>query len=69
MCMMTGVWKSNGTTKKRRFRIMKRKKKKKTQVKYRAVLYCRVGTPEQLSHIDTKKVPLVVQKDKKVLMS
>lgn len=48
---------------------MKRKKKKKTQVKYRAVLYCRVGTPEQLSHIDTKKVPLVVQKDKKVLMS
>ena len=44
---------------------MKKRKKKKKQVKYRAVLYCRVGTPEQLSPADIKKEHLIVQKDKK----
>lgn len=48
---------------------MKKRKKKKKQLKYRAVMYCRVGTAEQLSPADIKKEHLIVQKDKKALIS
>lgn len=70
MCMTIGVWRLNGISKRRWFSyIMKKRKKKKTQEKYRAVMYCRVGTAEQLSPDDRKKEPLIVQKNKKALIS
>lgn len=48
---------------------MNKRKKKKMQNKMRVVMYCRVGTPEQLSPADIKKEPLIVQKNKKALIS
>ena len=48
---------------------MNKRKKKKFQNKMKVVMYCRVGTPEQLLPDDRKKETLIVQKNKKVLIS
>lgn len=45
---------------------MNKRKKKKMQNKMRVVMYCRVGTAEQLSPTDIKKEPLIVQKEKSI---
>ena len=69
MCMMTGAWRLNGITRKRWFNFVNKRKKKKMQNKMRVVMYCRVGTPEKLSSSDIKNETLIVQKDKKALIS
>ena len=48
---------------------MNKRKKKKFQNKMKVVMYCRVGTPEQLLPDDRKKETLIVQKNKKALIS
>ena len=48
---------------------MNKRKKKKMQNKIRVVMYCRVGTQEKLLPADIKNETLIVQKDKKALIS
>lgn len=67
--MMIGVLRSSGTIRKRWFSFMNKRKKKKVQNKMKVVMYCRVGTSEQLLPDDRKKEPLIVQKNKKALIS
>ena len=69
MCMKTGALKSNGTIRKRWCSFMNKRKKKKFQNKMKVVMYCRVATAEQLLPDDRKKETLIVQKNKKTLIS
>ena len=48
---------------------MNKRKKKKFQNKMKVVMYCRVDTAEQLLSDDRKKETLIVQKNKKALIS
>lgn len=63
--MKTGALKSNGTLRKRWCSFMNKRKKKKFQNKMKVVMYCRVGTPEQLLPDDRKKRDFNCSKEQK----
>ena len=45
------------------------KRKKKADNKMKIFMYCRVGNPDQILSEHKKDTPVIVQRDKKVLIS